>query len=129
MGFFAGANLLRLLLKFWYVPVIAALAFGLWVQHKDVKFERMRAATATAALEQAVAVNERNRAVIRQFDADREAERRLTAEAIAAEQARTAELNEIKKELRNAPGANDTVAPYFDAVGDRLRGSHPEVSH
>ena len=118
-----------LLRKLWPFIAIAALAGVIWVQHKDVKLANLRAATANAALEQAVAVNDRNREVIRRFDADREEERKLTAAAIAAEHARTAELNEIKKELRNAPGANDTVAPYFDAVGDRLRGSHPEVSH
>lgn len=126
---FAGITFGRLLLKFWYVPVLAAMAFGLWVQHKDVKLARMERDTATAALEQAQEVNKRNKAVIRQMDMDKEAERKITEQAIAAEQARTAELNAIKEELRNAPGATDPADPYFDALGDRLRGLNPKISH
>lgn len=121
-----GWTLLR---KFWYVPVIAALAFGLWVQHKDVKFERAQRAAAEVALKQAEEVNERNAQFIKRQNEDIELARKATERAIADAKTREAQTNAAKEEMRNAPGAADTVSPYFDALGDKLRSLNAAPSH
>jgi hypothetical protein len=118
---FAGLTLGRLLLKFWYVPVIAAMLLGLWVQHKDVKLARFQAEQAGVALKQAEAVNKSNTKALRDMQIDQQIDRIATERAIAVAQARHTKNEQAKQELKNAPGANDPAPVYFDAVGDKLR--------
>lgn len=118
-----------LLRKLWPFIAIAALLAVIAFQWQLVKNANLENAAAKVALSQAVAVNERNADVIRRFDAERDEARKVAEAAIAAEKVRTAELNAIKKELRNAPGASDPASPYFDALFDRLRLPNAKVGH
>lgn len=128
-GFFAGANLLRLGLKFWYVPVIAGLALYAWVQYKDVKLAHYERDQAVLELARAVGVNERNGEFIKRQEKAIEDEHKATAQAIADAAAVADETTKAKMELKNAPGANDPAPAYFDVLGDKLRQLGTKGSH
>lgn len=110
-----------LLRKLWPFIAIAALCGVIFVQYQWVKNARLEKAAAEVALNQALAVNERNKETLARFDAEREAARKTAEAAIAAAQARAAEVGKLKEELRNAPGADAPAGDYLDTLSDRLR--------
>lgn len=76
---------------------------------------------AAQKMEQVIGVNKENTRIMKELREDIAAERLATEKELAAAQQRTTAIDDIKKEMEHAKGANDPVAPYFDELGDRLR--------
>lgn len=90
---------------------LGATAYIYYLKYQNVAIE----------LQQVERINKENARVMKELREDLAAERLATEKELAAAQKRATAVEEVKKELQNVPGASDTVHPYFDELGDRLR--------
>lgn len=118
-----------LLIRFWYLPVIALLIAALAFSGLYAKNQRLLANKARQELSQAVVVNKQNAKIMREIKIDRQVEREITRKELEAAQKRATSIDNVKKDMQNVEGANDRVHPYFDELGDRLRSLNSEVSN
>lgn len=73
--------------------------------------------------EQVLQVNKNNQRVVKELIIDKQIERAITAKELAETQKRASAIDSIKKEMENAPGAQDLAGPYWDELGKRLQPS------
>jgi uncharacterized protein HemX len=111
-----------------YILAAIVLAFlGLGAYAYVMKLERDVAVADKKAvvvqLEKAVDVNKQNNKAIAQLENAAKEAQANTEKEIAASQQREAASNEVIKDMRNVPGANDPAGPYWDAYSERLRGT------
>lgn len=102
------------------ILLLLAVSVGLYWRAEAAVKDRI---AAQLERDTAIAVNDRNTRTLRELRIDRQIERVLTQKEIEAAQRRATSIDKTKKEMQNVPGANDTVHPYFDELGDRLRKS------
>lgn len=72
-------------------------------------------------LEQAVEVNKANTRAAKELREDWAAERQATEKELAATQKRAAAVEQIVKDMKNAPGAQDLAGPFWDELAKRLQ--------
>lgn len=112
-------------LRNWKVilSVLAALALTGYVMHLRMDNADLKKdlAASEQIIEKQAEVNRRNAEFMKRQEASIAEERRLNAEMIEATKARTSRIEEVRKELQNAPGAQERVSPHFDLLGQRLR--------
>lgn len=112
-------------LRNWKVilSVLAALALAGYVMYLRMDNADLKKdlAASEQIIEKQAEVNRRNAEFMKRQEASIAEERKLNAEMIEATKARTSRIEEVRKELQNAPGAQERVSPHFDLLGQRLR--------
>lgn len=105
------------------LPVLAALALAGYVMYLRMDNADLKKdlAASEQIIEKQAEVNRRNAEFMKRQEASIAEERKLNAEMIEATKARTSRIEEVRKELQNAPGAQERVSPHFDLLGQRLR--------
>lgn len=73
--------------------------------------------------EQVLQVNKNNQRVVKELIIDKQIERAITAKELAETQKRASATDVIKREMENAPGAQDLAGPYWDELSKRLRST------
>ncbi len=111
------------LLRFWYIPVILLFAALWWERGVSLGLKQNALTAATQQLSQAQRANAENNATIVQLNNEAVLDRKLTEQDQERVKLLEAQSAALRKELENAPNANDTVNPFFDYLGDSLRNS------
>lgn len=110
-----------LLIRFWYLPVIALLIIALAVAGLYAKNQRLIAQNARRDLGIAVQVNKDNQEKFTELQRDWAAEKAVTEKELARAQKRTLAVQKILKELENAPDAQKPAGPFLDELSRRLQ--------
>jgi hypothetical protein len=116
------AFLAKPLIKWGIIAAVAAALVATVVIQSlrldNAKLERQNALDDLAQAEdinRGLAEDIRNLVILRQMDA------KATAEELKRTEDRNVSVEKLKREMRNAEGANELAGPYFDDLGDRLR--------
>lgn len=72
-------------------------------------------------LEQAVEVNKANTRAAKELREDWAADKAATEKELAATQKRATAIEDIKRELENAPDAQSPAGPFWDELAKRLQ--------
>lgn len=104
---------------------IGAIFAGLGITIYVLYLQKQHAQDANVLLQKdldtAIAANVANEQALVHLQTEEALKQQVTASTIAKQQADDVASEAAKKDLRNAPGANDIVTPYLDNLGDRLR--------
>jgi hypothetical protein len=125
-----GASLLFKLLP-WVLLVVAIVGSVIWIKllRADNALLTQENVQLEANFQEALGVNKENQATITELRLARIKDREATRKEQERKNALGKTLEASKKEMRNAPNANDPASSYFDGLANSLRRSNPARGH
>lgn len=102
------------------ILILGLTCWGLWNANKYERSERERA---WAEVERVAAVNAENARVMKEMREDQALERLAVEKELKRAADRLARSQQLVREMRNVPGANDPAGPFWDEYSKRLRAN------